>query len=305
MERVRAAVTGRRPDRPPFCFWHHFRPRGSAANLAHATLDFFGDFDLDIYKIMPDIPYPFPSGSIKTADDWRLISPLDPSSGNLGAMVDCVRLVRRQLSDRAPILLTMFSPFTYAARFAGVDNIRDQLEQNPTELHAGLAVLAANLARFARASIDAGADGIFFACQGGADSLLSRAEYGEFARPYDIQVLQAAQHGWLTTLHAHGNADLFTDDFARYPAAVLSWSDRITGVSLLEMRRKALSAVLMGGIRENGAILAGDRDALRAEMRDAIEQTGGEKFILANGCSVPDDIPPANLRMARDLVDRL
>ena len=86
-ERVRAALTGGDVDRLPIMFWHHFQPHGSPQELADATLDFFGRHDLDIYKIMPDIPYPFPRDSIRAADDWLFLSPLDVLEGNLGRMV--------------------------------------------------------------------------------------------------------------------------------------------------------------------------------------------------------------------------
>ena len=60
-ERVMAAVRGEPVDRIPVCFWHHFHPSGSGTRLAEATLKFFDEtFNLDILKIMPDIPYPFP-----------------------------------------------------------------------------------------------------------------------------------------------------------------------------------------------------------------------------------------------------
>ena len=50
---------------------HHFQPEGSGRKMAEATLRFFHDeFDLDIAKIMPDIPYPFPKRSIASPNDW-------------------------------------------------------------------------------------------------------------------------------------------------------------------------------------------------------------------------------------------
>src|SRR6188472_4125271 len=67
-ERVRAAVRGEEVDRIPVAFWHHFRPEGSGRRQAELTLGFFDEqFDLDICKIMPDIPYPFPRKSITDA----------------------------------------------------------------------------------------------------------------------------------------------------------------------------------------------------------------------------------------------
>ena len=86
-ERVWAAVHGGTVDRPPFFFWHHFKPRNVPHQLAQSTLDFFGRFDLDVYKIMPDMPYPFPQNSIRESDDWDLIAPLEPDASNLGRMV--------------------------------------------------------------------------------------------------------------------------------------------------------------------------------------------------------------------------
>src|SRR5688572_12242353 len=77
-ERVQAAVRGEPVDRLPVCFWHHFRPEGSGRALADSTLRFFDEtFDLDIVKLMPDLPYPFPRKSVLEPTDWRLVEPID------------------------------------------------------------------------------------------------------------------------------------------------------------------------------------------------------------------------------------
>jgi uroporphyrinogen decarboxylase len=306
MERVRAAVKGEPVDRVPFCFWHHFKPRANPHVLARQTIDFFGGFDLDIFKVMPDIPYPFPVDSIRRSEDWYLLPRTDPYDSNFGRMIETVEIMRDELFDDAPILVTVFSPYTYAARFAGADSIKRHLQENPVDVHAGLHVIARNLAHFCEAAIDAGADGIFLAVQGAGDRQLSAAEYAEFARPYELDVLRSCQGGWLTTLHVHAAADLDIDPFLAYPAPVLSWSDRLTGISLKDVRKKAPDRCLMGGISERGPIVDGSEKQVEAEMRDALEQAGGgRRFILANGCSIPDDAPEEKLRTARAIVDRL
>src|SRR5215217_6256983 len=77
-ERVMAAVRGEPIDRLPVCFWHHFQPHGSGRRLAEASLAFFDqEFDLDILKLMPDVPYPFPNRSIASVEQWRLFEPID------------------------------------------------------------------------------------------------------------------------------------------------------------------------------------------------------------------------------------
>ena len=305
MERVRAAVEGRALDRVPLCFWHHFKPEGSPQMLARMTDEFFSAYDLDIFKIMPDIRYPFPNDSIRSADDWSLIADLEPYQGDLGRILDTIEILRDRIGPETPIIVTLFSPLAYAIRFAGAELVGQHMSGNPVQLHHALATLAGNLRQFNQAAIETGADGIFFAVHGAGDNLYSDLQYAEFGRPYDLMALAGAGKGWLTTLHVHASSDLDIDPFLSYPAPVLSWSDRVTGISLAEVRGKAPDKCLMGGIDESGAITAGTKEQIRKEIEDAIDQVAGHRFILANGCSIPDDNPEHLLRAAREALDEL
>ena len=305
MERVRAAVEGRAVDRVPLCFWHHFKPEGSPEALARMTDDFFSAYDLDIFKIMPDIRYPFPNDSIRSADDWSLIADLEPYQGDLGRILDTIEILRDRTGPETPIIVTLFSPLAYAIRFAGAELVAQHMSSNPVQLHQALATLAGNLRLFNEAAIETGADGIFFATHGAGDNLYSDLQYAEFGRPYDLMALAGASKGWLTTLHVHASSDLNIDPFLSYPAPVLSWSDRVTGISLAKVRGKAPDKCLMGGIDESGAITAGTKEQIGEEIEDAIDQVAGDRFILANGCSVPDDNPEHLLRAAREALDEV
>lgn len=306
-ERVWAAVHGEEVDRPPFFFWHHFKPRNVPHALAQSTLDFFGRYDLDIYKIMPDMPYPFAANSIHQPDDWDLVAPLAPTAGNLGRMVETARLVRQAAGPGTPIVVTVYSPITEARRFAGGwDALRAQMAQNPVQLHRALGTIANNLAGYHQALLEAGADGIYYAVQGAAGGVLTEAEFREFARPYDLLALDGASGGWLNVIHLHGGPEILAEPVLEYPGSVLSWEDRLTGLSLSELRPRLGGKAAMGGIDERGPIVRGDQAGLIAEIRNALDQTdGGRHFILAPGCSVPDDISDQNLATARKVVDEI
>ncbi|TAK22877.1 MAG: uroporphyrinogen decarboxylase [Chloroflexota bacterium] len=306
MERVRSTLAGQDVDRVPFCVWHHFKPRNEPGALARETLMFFAQWGLDIFKVMPDIPYPYPDNSIHEPHDWYGLPSTASHDATFGRMVDAVSLVRDAVDDDAPVLITIFSPFTYAMKFAGKDRVLEHARDNPIELHHGLTVIAENLEDFGTACIEAGADGVFLAAQGAGDGLLTPAQYGEFARPYELAVLRECSHGWLNTLHVHAASGLDIDPFLKYPVSALSWSDRLTGISLASVRAKAPELCLMGGVSERGPILSGTENEILAEMRDALAQTGGgERLILANGCSIPNDIDDARIRLAREQVDKL
>src|SRR5207249_10695435 len=109
-ERVHAALVGEHVDRVPFCFWHHFKPEGSGERLAELTLEFFRQkFDLDIVKIMPDLPYPYTQET-----PWSMMPRLGLDTPSFQQQLICIRAIRTQIGSDHPLLLTLFSPLTYA-----------------------------------------------------------------------------------------------------------------------------------------------------------------------------------------------
>ncbi|GER86898.1 uroporphyrinogen decarboxylase [Dictyobacter vulcani] len=314
-ERVRAALQGNAVDRVPFCFWHHFQPQGSGERLAAATFEFFKtQFDLDIVKIMPDLPYPEPAEKIQDVEQLRLLPQLDLETPIFQEQLLCIRLLRKQLGPDYPLILTLFSPLTYlfnfmGADFKGKDLVIATARQNPAPIEAGLATVAANLQRLMRAAIEAGASGIFFSCMGATSADFSREEYLRFGHPYDLEALKGAEAGWLNIVHIHAAPEqvedqIYFDLFTEYPVPALSWSDRLTGPSLSEALTMT-DKCLMGGLWERGPLTHGSETEIENEMLGAVMQTRGQRLILANGCSIPDDVSDRPLQIARRLVDQL
>lgn len=304
-QRVRSVLAGETVDRPPFVLWHHFRPAGSPTALATAVVDFFGRFDFDIMKVMPDLPYPTPSGGIQATSDWTNLPRLDAHEGELSGMPKAVEAVRRARPN-AVILTTVFSPLATAIKLAGgYDPFCRHVQKDPDAVREGLAIVSANLAAMCGESLRRGSDGIYFATNGQGDGLFTEEEYAQFGRPFDLQVLGACSSGWINVLHMHAASGLEWRWTADYPVQVFCWSDRRTGIALREVARALPGRTVMGGIDEFGAIVDGRMDVVAQEMQDAVRQTSGRHLILAGGCSVPDEINEEHLSMARRLVDRL
>jgi uroporphyrinogen decarboxylase len=309
-ERVRAALKGDAVDRVPFCFWHHFKPEGSGERLADLTLEFFRTkFSLDVVKIMPDLPYPAPEQAITQAEQWERLPRLRLETPSFREQLVCIRKLRATLGPDFPLILTLFSPLTMTFRFAGKATALAHLREHPEPFEQGLKMLAANESELVAAAISSGASGIFFSCMGATNIDLTLEEYARFGRPYDLEVLEHAQGGWLNIVHVHADPSqkgdtLYFDRFVDYPVAAMSWSDRLTGPSL----REALALTdkcLMGGLDERGPLTRGSEQEIEQEMRDAVAQTRGRRLILANGCSVPDETPEEWLHVARRLVEQM
>jgi uroporphyrinogen decarboxylase len=310
VDRVQAALLGKDVDRVPFCFWHHFKPEVSGVRMAELTMEFFRKkFDLDIVKIMPDLPYPEPQQTVALANQWSSLPNLGLDTPMFQQQLICIRTLREQLGRDFPLILTIFSPLTQTFRFVGKTLAITQARENPLAFEEGLAILATNLRLLANAAIEAGASGIFFSSMGATNTDFTPMEYARFGRPYDLRVLEGTKAGWLNIIHVHADPDqeddeIYFENFVDYPVQVMSWSDRLTGPSLSEALTMT-DKCLMGGLAERGPITHGGETEIENEIMAAITQTKGRKLILANGCSVPDETPEEWLYVARKLVDRL
>lgn len=320
-ERCRAALRGDETDRVPISLWRHWPPDDETPEgLAAVTLRWQQTYDFDLVKITPTGTYGIEDWGGRTmytsadhgmrtvikdgvtaANQWPRLEQVDVTRNYLGRQISAVRLIAEGVGNDAPILQTVFAPLTTARKLAG-DRVFTDLRIHPEALKEGLQIIAETHARFAVESIRAGAHGLFFATQCASYRLLSEAEYREFGEPYDRIILNAVRpEAEIIMIHAHG-LDIMFDLLAGYPADAINWHDRITAPSLKEGHER-FPGMAVGGINEWQTLLKGPADAIKAEIEDAIAQTGGRRFMVGTGCVVPINTSPLNLRAARQAVE--
>jgi uroporphyrinogen decarboxylase len=311
-DRLLAALAGGMADRPPVALWRHFPEQDqTAGGLAAATVQWQRDFPGDVVKLMPPGDYPTidwglrsvydgaPGGTRRPLDhpvtkaaDWERLPGLDVRDGFNGEMVKAVALARRDLPAEIPLLQTVFSPLTIAAKLSG-DRVVAHLSDAPAVVHAGLRRITEVTRAFAAASLAAGADGVFFATQLADRTRLDDGAYREFGVPYDLQVLDTLPPATPLVLHVHGETPML-DLSGRYPSGALSWHDRRTGPTLQEVAR-AHGRPVCGGIDE-AAITSATPDEAAAQAIDAVRQLDGQGVIVAPGCVIPVATPAASIR---------
>ncbi len=321
-ERVRAAFKGEETDRVPISLWRYFPVEDETSQgLAAATLRWQRNHDFDLVKLTPAGTFTIEDWGARTTyvpndlggrtvvqhgvtsvDQWPGLEQLDVTQGCLGKQITALRLVVEELQDSIPILQTVQSPLTTAHKLAG-DRIFDDLCLHPEAFKGGLQIIAETNARFAMESLKAGAHGIFFATHGASYRLLSEAEHHEFGERYDRIVLDAVRpEAQIIIVHAHGE-DIMFDLLTSYPTDALNWHDRVTWPTLREAHNR-FPGLLVGGISEWQTLLKGPTTAIQAEIKDAVAQTGGRRYLVGPGCVVPVNIPTQHIRAAREAVDR-
>jgi uroporphyrinogen decarboxylase len=321
-ERLEATIRGEETDRVPVALWRHFPGDDQAPlDLAASTVAFQHQYDFDFIKVTPASSFCVRDWGVEDEwlgnqegtreyrrrpvggpGDWQALRPLDPVQGALGGQLRCLEAIHAAVGEEVPFIQTIFNPLSQAKNLVGGQNLLAQMREEPEAVKAGLETITATTDAFVRAARGRGIAGIFLAVQHASWELLSEAEYAAFGVPYDRRILAAAEGLWLNVLHLHGNRVMF-DLLAGYPVQVVNWHDRETPPSLQEGQTRLEGAVL-GGLRQWETMLRGKPADVYREARDALEQTGGRRFILGTGCVTPITAPWGNLRAARQAVER-
>lgn len=302
-ERVKAALGGDEVDRVPASIWFHFTREHVArrpGEEARSHIEHVKRYDLDYLKVMNDNPYDMPADFpvVRSVDDWSRLAPLSADAPGFGTQLETLRILRRELGDLY-MTSTIFGPFAQAQRLCD-RRLLEHVKEDPRKVAVGLRTVTASLCVLAAETIRAGANGIYLACSGSAEGELSEADYRDYIRDLDIEVIEAAEGGDFNLVHMHGNGCPF-GVFADYPADAIGWTATSNPPSLGEAR--ALTGMcLVGGWEQEGALALGDLEGIRRETRAALAATGGRHFMMGPGCTIPENTPEEYIRTAIESV---
>ncbi|MBI5285244.1 MAG: hypothetical protein HY874_09145 [Chloroflexi bacterium] len=310
-DRVRAALAGEPVDHVPASLWgHDFLREWSAEDLVAATLEAYRAHDWDFIKLNPRATYfaeawgntyerpteqrqPRPiAHAVDDARGLAAVAEIDPRQGVLGEHLRALSLLVTGVAGEVDVVQTVFSPLSVVAMLCGSDaRFREFAESDAAAAHGALSAAAATLAAYARACVDAGAAGIFFAPLLWASRDTCNEEfYAEFGRRYDLAVLDAVAGAPFNILHVCRNHNML-NSLLDYPVAAFNWADRGEGnPSLRDVKARTPRAV-MGGI-DQARLHVMPADEVRAQALDALSI--GRGLFLTAGCAIKPETPAAN-----------
>ncbi len=319
-ERVRAALRGEEVDRVPVSMWRHFFDRETRPDtLAEAMLGFQRQFDWDFMKVNPRASYHVEGWGVKTVYrgaesprvtetpvkspvDWLKLEPLPLDRGVLKEHLDCLEAIARGLKNEVPFVMTVFTPVAIAGRMTASEDLFVQhLREHSEKVTVALDVIAETFTDFAKAALDRGAAGLFFATTAfaTADRLLPE-EYQRLARPYDLKLLNALPPAAFHILHVCRERNFLTA-MADYPVAAVNWDARGAGnLSLCEARERLPGRCVIGGLPHQQNLVTGTPEQLAAEVTGLRVAMGRRGWMLGTGCTFPPEAPERNLSAIRN-----
>ncbi|HUK64240.1 MAG TPA: uroporphyrinogen decarboxylase family protein [Dongiaceae bacterium] len=323
-ERVMAAVAGEPVDRPPISFWGHFYHReSSAADLVEATLEFQREYDWDWVKLNPRKHYHvepwgvryrysgraaekpvLESWPVHQPGDWAAITERPGDVGAFAEQIEAVRAMRAALPADVPLVETVFTPLAVLGEMVDEPGtLRLHMRTHPNAVRGALEAVTRTFETYVTRLVDEGVDGIYLATVDWASqNFMSTADYREWAREDDLRILARVTGLPFNVLHVCKRRNLLLD-FHDYPVAAFSYDATDPTNPPLAEALNRMRGAFMGGLSHEDALQARASDRVLEEFRHAAEITGGRRWLVAPGCSIPPATPAANLEAVRAAVD--
>lgn len=313
-ERVYNLLQGKQTDRVPTGFWLHFPEsmhHGASAIRAH--MDFVQETGVDILKVMNEnLLYDGHSQILSTADLGKLRRFSRKDKIFIDQM-DIIKRIADEAKDEYPILATIhgliasvFHATGFAGNYVGMGyGLAVFCREKPKEMKSVLEMFTESLTELVDCSLEAGADGIFYAALGGEANWFQHDEYMEHVSYYEQQLYRHIQQKTpFNVLHICKS----NIDFSRFTIlnpAVVNWSIYHNNLSLSEGAKLFPDSVVLGGFQDrSGVLVDGGKEEIEARALKVMDEMKGKRFIVGSDCTLPTEITAERIRCVVDTVAR-
>ena len=283
---------------------------------AEVTLQPLRRFPLDAAILFSDILLPLDAFGIrmtfspgpKIAEPIRSRSQVDalhaqPAAQVVPFVADAVRLLRRELAGKVPLIGFCGAPFTLAAYLVqgegkeGFGAVKRMLFAEPATLEALLEKLAVAMVDYLRLQVHAGVQAVqIFDSWAG---ILGDADYRRFALPYVIQMVDGVKDLGVPIIYFVNGAPHLIEAAAASGANVLGvcWRTPLDEVA----RRVGPEMALQGNLDPH--VLFAEPATIRARAAEVLRRMGGRPGHIMNlGHGILPETPIASVEALIDAV---
>jgi uroporphyrinogen decarboxylase len=247
--------------------------------------------------------------TIRTEADINALSIPDPET-DLGYVMDAVRLIRRELNGRVPLIGFTGSPWTLSTYMVEGGSSKDfhtvkrLMYKNPDAMHKLLKKLANAVTLYLNAQIAAGAQVVMiFDTWGG---ILTEAGYKEFSLQYMHYIVEKIDREMdgnkIPVILFSKGAGLWVEMIAETgcDAIGLDWTQNIGSVRQLVGNQVALQGNM------DPALLYASPEIIRHSVADILESYGqGNGHIFNLGHGIQPEVDPEHVGILIDAVHEL
>ena len=225
--------------------------------------------------------------------DWERLRVAPVTEGRMAVAVEAIRMLR-EMDPEIPVVGNVVGPVSVASSVVEALSFYKSLRKHPDAAHCVLKVVAQQVADFAVAQAQAGADVITISDPSGTGEILGPKLFEEYTVRYLNVVLDALKPTDVRTIvHICGQTHSVYPQLAKVKSDGLSF-DAV--VSLAKAREALGSHVLVGNV-STFALERSDSQKI-ASLVGASVKAGAD--IVAPACGLGTGTPLANVRAMRD-----
>ncbi len=244
--------------------------------------------DLGAEMVYPEDKPPFATRPlVQTRADLKKLGRLDPlrRGSRMADRVLGTQTMARAAGEECLVLGWVDMPFAEACSLCGVTGFMMMLADDPALAHEVLEFLAGNVIAFSLAQLTAGA--AMIGAGDAAASLVSPAQYREFALPYERQVVEAVHGaGGLVKLHICGSTSHLLNDMIQSGADLFN-VDHLVSFDLACEAYGRAERCFKGNLNPVAHMLQATPQECAARCRERLKKARGLRFMLSPGCEVP------------------
>ncbi|MCI8664629.1 MAG: hypothetical protein HFG69_15515 [Hungatella sp.] len=305
-QRFYNTIEGKEADRCPTGFWIHFPKEamhGEAAVKAH--LDFMAETDTDILKIMNENILYDGESRIMSSKDIGKFRGFSRKDRIFKDQMEIIKGICDRSKGDYPILATIhgllasaFHETGFAGNFTSMGYCLALFcRERPGEMKQVFENIAETLMEFSDCSLEAGAEGIFYAALGGEKRYFTDEEYEEFVLPYEMKIYDHIKRtADFDVLHICKSGI----DFNRYvklKPMIVNWGVYTNGFSLAEGSRLFPDSIILGGFPDRtGVLVDGSEEEIAEHAGQVLKEMKGRPFIMGSDCTLPTEISRDRIR---------
>lgn len=314
-ERIMNMLNGEKVDRTPAGFWLHFPQamhHGECAVKAH--LDFMKETDTDILKIMNENILYDGNTRIERLDDIRKFRGFSRKDTIFRDQMEIISRISDEAKEEYPIIATIHGLIASAFHetgFAGnYTSMGYQLalycRERPIEMKRVFELIAETLMEFADCSLEAGAEGVFYAALGGEENFFTDEEFTEFVAPYEKMIYDHIKKATkFNILHICKNNIAFNRYKDLHPS-IVNWGIYGNGYNLTKGAELFSDSIILGGFPDrHGALVKGTEDEIFNHTKEVLLEMEGRPFIIGSDCTLPTEIKCHRIKHVVDSIERL
>ncbi len=266
---------------------------------------------MDICKIMNENLVPC-MGSMNKPEDFTKFRSISIRDDFMAAQLELVRQIRKRCSPDVFLAGTLHGTVAscvHPLHRAGIKAVsaryflRDCLRENPVPVWDAMERITEGMCELAKAYIEEGLDGIYYAALGGETWIYTDEEFDMWVRPCDYKIMKAIKDaGGRCILHICKEG-LQLQRYKGYEAYadIINWGVYDAPYSLKAGQSLFPDSTLMGGFpNRRGIMVDGTLESIREETLRIIKDFGKTGFVIGADCTLPTE---TDYRRIRTIVD--